>query len=135
MSYSPDARRLALNAYRSAGWSLAQGARHLGVSRATLTEWLRRDERGESLEDRPRSGRTPLFGDEHKARLLELAREHPDWTQQRYADALNAEFEGLGVSQPQICTALKRAGVSFKKKSGAPTRRAASASPSVPASS
>ena len=135
MSYSPDARQLAINVYRNSDWSIATAAKMLGIAKATLQEWLERDQAGESLEDRSRCGRPPRLNDVQRRRLVELTEQHSDWIQQRYADALNAEFPDLHLTQPDISIELKRAGISLKKNSGAPTSRPASESSSAPSAS
>ena len=130
MSYSPDARRLAVNAYKNSSWSLDTAAAHLGIARSALQLWVKRDQDGLSLEDRPRSGRPRKLTPQQLDRLRELTDLHPDWTQQRFADELNQEFEGLGLSQVVVCLSLGRLGITLKKNTSKPrnvTSRASSA--------
>ena len=132
VSYSADARRLAINVYKNSEWSIRETAKILELSPTSLHEWVKRDEAGESLEDRVRQ--TPAvprrLTPEQVDALLELTEQHPDWTQQRYAERLNELFDGLSISQQGVSHELKRAKVTFKKKRGAPTPRGQSASKS-----
>ena len=122
MSYSADARQLAINAYRNSDWSIETTAKKLGIAKATLQSWLDRDKQGESLEDRPKPGRPKVMSPAHTQRLVELTQQHPDWAQQMFADALNQEFEGLTLTQPSISVELKSLGISLKKKRSEQTR-------------
>ncbi|MEM1009965.1 MAG: helix-turn-helix domain-containing protein [Myxococcota bacterium] len=121
MSYSADARRLAVLAYKNSDWSLETTAQKLGVPRSALQRWLKRYDAQESLEDLPRSGRPPKLNQAQRLYFLELVQTHCDWTQQRLAQALNAKFEGLGASQVLICLELQRAGLTLKKNNSEPT--------------
>lgn len=118
MSYSADARQLAVKLYRNSGWSQREAAEKLGISARTLQEWVSRDKAGDTFEDRPRSGHPRRLEPAQVERLLALTREHTDWTQQQYADQLNAEFTGLSITQPGVSLELKRARISLKKKNG-----------------
>ena len=128
MSYSADARQLAINAYRNSDWSIETTAKNLGIAKATLQNWLDRDKQGESLEDRPRPGRPRNMSPAHTERLVELTQLHPDWTQQMFADALNQEFEELALTQPNISVELKALDISLKKKRSGQTRSPQNAS-------
>lgn len=115
MSYSPDARKMAIHAYKNSGRSIETTAKHLGIAKATLQEWLERDKRGESLEDRPKSGHPRRLNPQQVEYLIELTQEHPDWIQQRFADEMNQKFSDLHITQAGISDELKRAGISLKK--------------------
>lgn len=118
MSYSADARQFAINIYEKTEMSVREVADAFGISPTTLQEWRGRVKASESLEDRHRPGRPPKLKPEHIKRLIELTQLHPDWTQQRFADTLNEEFEGLRVDQPMISTTFKREKISLKKTVG-----------------
>lgn len=124
MSFSADARQLAVNTYENTTMSVRDTAAACGISPTTLQKWRGRVKADESLEDRKRSGRPPKLSPEHVKKLVELASLHPDWTQRMFADALNEEFEGISVSQPMICITFKREKISFKKNNGVQTKKA-----------
>jgi transposase len=118
MSYSADARQIAVNIYNNTEMSVKEAADALGISPTTLQEWRGRVKASESLEDRHRPGRPPKLKPEHIKRLIELTQLYPDWTQQKFADALNEEFEELCVDQPMISMTFKRQNISLKKTVG-----------------
>lgn len=118
MSYSADARQFAVSVYEKTDMSLRKVAATFGISTTTLQEWRGRIKASESLEDRQRSGRPSKLKPEHIKRLIELTELYPDWTQQKFADTLNEEFEGLHVNQPMISITFKREKISLKKTMG-----------------
>ena len=118
MAHSMDLRVAAVRLYEESGRGYRVVAKELGISPVTLRDWVHRKRRGEGLEARKRSGRPAVIHEAALARLLELVEAHDDWTQQRYADTLNAEFPEITVSQPLISLNLKRLGITLKKKSG-----------------
>ncbi len=122
MSYSKDARQLALKVYHNSGLSLEATAKMLEISKTTLHEWVKREQRQESLEDRPRPGRPRVLTEEHRARLLELTQLYPDWTQEQYAQKLQDEFQHLTVSQPIISMEFQRHQITLKKSNGEQTK-------------
>ena len=122
MSYSKDARQLALKVYHNSGLSLEATAKMLEISKTTLHEWVKREQRQESLEDRPRPGRPRVLTEEHRARLLELTQLYPDWTQEQYAQKLQDEFQQLTVSQPIISMEFQRHQITLKKSNGEQTK-------------
>jgi transposase len=106
---------MAVEAYYNSGQSLEDVAKICGVAKNTLYNWVKRERANESFEDRPRSGKPRKLNEKHMDRLIELTQQHPDWTQQRFVDQMNREFEGLGLKQPCLCVTLKRARISLKE--------------------
>ena len=116
MAHSVDLREAAVRLYEESGRGYRVVAKELGISPRTLQDWLYRKRRGESLEPGKPPGRRAVIHEAAQKRLLELIEEHDDWTQQRYADTLNAEFPDIKVSQPVVSLTLKRLGITLKKK-------------------
>ncbi len=106
--YSQDLRDRVLRAY-DRGMKTKQIAETFAVSRS----WARRvkQRRREHGETMPRKmgGPGPIKID--KTVLAELVAEHPDATLKELRDRL-----GVGCSESAVCTALKKMGVTFKKR-------------------
>lgn len=106
--YSQDLRDRVLAAC-DRGMTTKQVAETFAVSRS----WVRRvkQRRREHGETTPRKmgGPGPIKID--KAVLAELVAEQPDATLKELRDRL-----GVGCSESAVCTALKKMGVSFKKR-------------------
>lgn len=116
MSYSADARKLAVNVYKNSDWSIEVTAKNLDISARILQKWLNRSKLNKSLEDKPQTGRPRRLSEEQVQYLVKLTQDHPDWIQQAYANALNERFEGLSITQPGVSHELKRARISLKKR-------------------
>src|SRR4051812_49660937 len=73
------ARLLAL-ANASDGMSRDEAARHAGMDRQTLRDWVHRYNTGgvDAPRDRPRSGGKPLLTPEQRAELAAVAEQWPD---------------------------------------------------------
>ena len=63
-----------------AGLAPSEAARLFGVDLSTVYRWRRRARRGESLAEKPRSGRPPKLADIDYPRLRQLVFSHPDAT-------------------------------------------------------
>jgi transposase len=86
-------------------------ARHFGLSRSTVYDWLRRfEQRGpRGLEDRsrrPRNVRKPTWGQELEAAVLRLRRENPCWGKDKLTPILRRE--GVEVSVSMVGRILSR---------------------------
>jgi len=121
-AYSQDLRDRVLAAC-DRGMPTKQVAEVFQVSRA----WVRRvkQRRRELGETAPRKmgGPGPVKID--RARLAELVRERPDATLKELRGML-----GIDCAASSICTALKRMGLSFKKRRSTRPSRTAPTSPS-----
>ncbi len=106
--YSQDLRDRVLAAY-DRGMRTRQIAEVFGVSPAWARRLKqRRRETGETAP-RPMGGATVIKID--RARLAELVREHPDATLKELRGMLAVE-----CAESAICMALKKLGLSFKKR-------------------
>ena len=115
--FSPEERRAAVEAYLKSGRKRRDFAKLWGCSPSSLDKWLRRyrDEGPKGLETRspehkpgrPHPTRLP---DAVRERIVELAREHPDFGSMRVADEL-ARFDGVRVSPSGVLNILRAAGV------------------------
>jgi len=116
-AYSQDLRDRVLSAY-DRGMKTRQIAEVFRVCPA----WARRvkQRRRETGETTPRPMGSPGFRRFDRARLAELVRERPDATLKELRELL-----GSPCGEPAICTALKRLGLSFKKRRS--TRRSRTA--------
>lgn len=129
MAYSKDLREAALRHYDESEDSIRSTAEVFGVSSYTFRRWLEASRRGEEQVYGTSPGRTRKLSEEGEERLVKLVEEHPDWTQEMFAQALNEEFE-LELNQPNISRALARLGITLKKRNSEQTKRGKSASKS-----
>jgi transposase InsO family protein len=110
-------RRLAAIVWHEAhGKSAALTARHFGLSRSTVYDWLRRYEREEvrGLEDRsrrPRNVRQPTWPKELEQAVLCLREEHPRWGKDKLVVLVREQGFAVSVSMVgRILTRLGRQG-------------------------
>jgi putative transposase len=110
-------RRLTVLRWHDAhGKSVSLTARHFGLSRSTVYDWLRRYEsegiRG--LEDRsrrPRNLRQPTWSKDLEQAVLRLREEHPRWGKDKLIVLLRQQGLTVSVSMVgRILTRLKRSG-------------------------
>ena len=98
-----------------AGESAVQVAAHLGVSRQTVQNWLRRYREGglAGLADRSRRphGCPGQTGSEVEAVICELRREHPRWGARRIAHELARTGTALAPSRITVHRVLARHGL------------------------
>jgi transposase InsO family protein len=109
-------RRLAVIRWHEArGKRVSLTARHFGLSRSTVYDWLGRYGRNgaQGLEERsrrPRRLRQPTWSDEEEG-VLQLRREHPRWGKDKLAVLLHGQGHQASVSMVgRILTRLKRQG-------------------------
>jgi transposase len=121
-AYSLDLRVRVL-ADCDAGLTTQVVAEKYGVSRTWVRSLKqRRRETGEFVARRPRCGRKPKF---ERARLAELVADDPDATLVELRERL-----GVQVALSAICTALRKLGLTYKKKRSGPRSRIGPTSPS-----
>lgn len=122
-TYSQDLRDRVLAAY-DRGMKTKQIAETFAVSRS----WARRLKQCRRETGRttplPRGGATVIKID--MQRLTELVQEQPDATMLELRDRL-----GVQCTESAICRALKRSGLTFKKRRSTPRNRTAPTSPNV----
>ena len=115
MSPRPSADfRERLVAAIDAGLPRGEAAQHFGVSPRTIERWLARQRAGQSLADRPRSGRPPRLAPAQLATLRDLVLAHPDATLPEHADRL-AAATGVRHSPSHLSRLLQRLDVPLKK--------------------
>ena len=116
--YSMDLRARVV-AYVEAGHSCRAAARVFGVSASTAVRLAAAQrERGDVVPKR--QGRAPGTAGKlavHQAFLLEIVRSDPDITLRELAGAL-LEAHGVKVQLSSLHRALRRAGYSYKKRTG-----------------
>lgn len=110
-------RRLTVIRWHEAhGKQVSLTARHFGLSRSTVYEWLRRYERAEvhGLEERsrrPRNVRQPTWTTDLEQAVLSLRMEHPRWGKDKLVVLLRQQGLSVSVSMVgRILTRLKRHG-------------------------
>jgi len=114
--YSMDLRERIL-AHVEAGQSCRAAARVFGVSASTAVR-LARQQRVQGHVAPQAQGRAPGTAGKlalHKAFLLEIVRAEPDITLRELAGAL-LEAQGVRVQLSSLHRALRRAGISYKKR-------------------
>jgi transposase len=97
-----------------AGMTPGEAARLFRVHIRTIYRWLARHRRGESLAERPRSGRPPKLGPAREPELRALVAAHPDATLPAHAARLEAAT-GVCLSPAHLSRVLRRLGLPLKK--------------------
>ena len=97
-----------------AGLSPGEAATRFRVSVRTIYRWLGRHRRGESLAERPRSGRPPKLTPAHEPQLRTLVAAQPDATLPEYAARLEAAT-GVRLSPSHLSRILRRLNLPLKK--------------------
>jgi transposase InsO family protein len=109
-------RLTALGWHAQHGSNVSFTARHFGLSRSTVYDWLKREREGgaRALEDRsrrPRRIRQPTWTAELEVRVLELRQANPRWGKDVLTPILRREGVEVSVSMVgRILTRLKSRG-------------------------
>jgi len=111
---SADVRERLVTAL-DAGLSPGEAARLFGVDVSTVYRWRRRVRRGESLAEKPRSGRPPKLAPSHYPALQALVLAQPDATLPAHAAQLHATT-GVQLSPSHLSRVLARLGLRIKKR-------------------
>jgi transposase len=111
-----EARRLRAWELKEKGWSQKAIAEALGVSKAAVSDWMRRGREGgpEALRTQPKSGAPRRLTDEQWERLPTLLRQGAEhfgfrgevWTRRRVASVIEQEF-GVRYSLTHVGRLLK----------------------------
>ena len=110
-----DPRERAVAAVAS-GQRRAEVVRAYGIDPRTLERWLAKQRRGESLADRPRSGRpAKIAADTYDAVAAQLAA-HPDATLAAHCDRWAAEH-GVRITPTTMGRLLAKLDLPLKKNS------------------
>jgi transposase len=97
-----------------AGMPPSEAARLFRVSIRTIYRWLARQRRGESLAERPRSGRPPKLSPARYDALRAVVQTQPDATLPQHAARL-AAATGIQLSPSQLSRLLHRLNLPLKK--------------------
>ena len=97
-----------------AGLPPSEAAQRSCVSRRTISRWLARHRRGESLADRPRTGRPPKLAPGQYPALRDLVAARPDATLPELGRQLAAAL-GVQLSPSRLSRLLARLGLPLKK--------------------
>jgi transposase len=97
-----------------AGLPLSEAVTYFPVSERTIYRWRRRHRRGESLAERPRSGRPPKLAPERYPELRAVVRAQPDATLPEHAARLEAAT-GIHLSPSHLSRLLRRLDLPLKK--------------------
>lgn len=111
--YSADLRERLLGAV-DAGLPQAEAARFFRVGESSIKRWRRRRQETGALGASPRPGRPRRIGREAEPALLAQVQAAPDATLAEHC-ATWAAATGVGVSEPTMSRALRRAGWPLKK--------------------
>jgi len=101
MKYPIELRKLVLRVKATRGLTYVQTSELFGIGKNTLVLWHRRIEPATKRGYKPRRINSEA--------LIEDVKKHPDSYQYERA-------QRLGVSQSGICVALKRLGITYKKR-------------------
>ena len=97
-----------------AGVPLSEAVTRFHVSRRTIYRWRARHRRGESLAERPRSGRPPKLPPARYPELQVLVRLRSDATLPEHAARLEAAT-GIRLSSSHLSRLLRRLDLPLKK--------------------
>ena len=98
-----------------AGWSPSEAATRFPVSARTIYRWLARHRRGESMAERPRSGRPPKLAPARYHELRAVVEVQPDGTLPEHAARLEAAT-GIRLSPSHLSRLLRRLDLPLKKR-------------------
>jgi transposase len=111
-----EARRLRAWELKEKGWSQKAIAEALGVSKAAVSDWMRRGREGgpEALRTQPKSGAPRRLTEEQRERLPALLKQGAEhfgfrgevWTRRRVASVIEWEF-GVRYSLTHVGRLLK----------------------------
>lgn len=116
MALSVDLRRRIIGAWQKQKLTTKELAKVFGVGEASVTRLKRLFRETKSVEPRPHGGGNPRRIPEDQEHLVkQLVLEHPDWTEEHYAEDL-AEKHGLAASSVTVGRVIRKLGYSVKKR-------------------
>ncbi len=115
-AYSLDLRK-SIAAYITSGHSCRSAGRVFGVSASTAVRIARAHREGGDVSAKPQGREAGRFGKlaPHRDFLIDIVRAEPDITLAELGNALEDTF-GLQVQLSSIHRVLRRAGISYKKR-------------------
>ena len=108
---SKEFRDRAIEAYKSGCYTQALIAEVFGVTRKTISNWLRIERTEQRTEPLPRGHKRESFTDEEKDRLIQLVKEKPDLTLVQLRTLI-----GKNCSIKTVHNTLRRLNLYLKKK-------------------
>jgi transposase len=119
---SEDLRRRIIDAWKKRKLNTQELAHTFGVSEATVRRFKRRWQATGSVGALPHGGGQPRKINPEQEKFVQgLVQQHPDWTEDMYADALLKKY-GLKVSSVTAGRVIRRLGYSVKKKRSSPLK-------------
>jgi transposase len=116
MAYSEDFRRRAVELHKSGEWSTRELQELFGAAHTTVTRWVRLEAATGGVNDPPSNrGRDPKIDAQRLAVVREWVDAKPDALLRELAESYR-EKTGDAVSDPTMCRALKRLGITRKKR-------------------
>jgi Transposase and inactivated derivatives len=112
-----ELRQRALSAYKTGRYTQAHLAEVYGVTRKTISNWLRIERAEQRVEPLPRGHRRESFSGEEKERLVLLVKQRPDMTLEQLRDSM-----GKDCTIQTVHNTLRRLGF-FLKKLSAPVNK------------
>ena len=107
-----ELRQRALKAYKTGRYTQAHLAEVYGVTRKTISNWLRIERTESRVEPLPKGHRRECFTEEEKIRVVALVREKPDITLEQIRTVMNKD-----CTLPTVHNTLRRLGYVLKKLS------------------
>jgi transposase len=108
-----ELRLRALKAYSTGRYTQSHLAEVYGVTRKTISNWLRIERTEGRVEPLPKGHRRESFTDEEKVLMVELIKAKPDLTLEQIRSLLDKD-----CTLPTVHNALRRLGCILKKLSG-----------------
>jgi transposase len=107
-----EIRQRAIAAYKTGRFTQAHLAEVYGVTRKTVSNWLRIERTEHRVEPLPRGHKRESFSAEEKERLILLIKQRPDITLYQIREAM-----GNKCTIPTVHNTLRRLGLFLKKNS------------------
>lgn len=112
---SEDLRWRIVHAWKKKALSTVELAEQFGVGEATVKRLKRTFRETKSVKRKPHGGGTPrLITPEQESLVEALVQQHPDWSEDMYADYL-AEQHDIKASPVTVGRVIRRLGYSVKK--------------------
>ena len=112
---SEDLRLRIINTWKRGKLTGRQLAERFAVGAATVTRLKRRYRDTKSVKPKPHGGgQKRRIGPEQEPLVEALVRQHPDWTEDQYAEELLKQ-QGIEASAITVGRAIRRLGYSVKK--------------------